>query len=268
MDLHLFAAAGGIVLADIVLSGDNALVIGAVASKLPRAKRFMAILYGGLGAIVLRLLLSVVATELLQVPLLRLIGGVTLLWITLRLLMPDDELSSTQRQASEQFLPAMLTILAADATMSLDNVFAVAALANGHIPLLVGGLIFSMTLLFIASSVVAGLIERATWLLDVAAIVLGLTAANLILDDKVFKSYIALTDSQQMVARLGMVALVLVIDLILHMRRRRATTQTSRPAADSNGHHTALPSGPLRTLATTSQNEPTAPRERAPGDVS
>src|SRR5262249_58667648 len=100
------------------------------------------------------------------VPLLRLIGGSTLFWITLRLLLPDDKQAAVRRQASERFLAAMLTILAADATMSLDNVLAVAALAAGNIPLLVGGLIFSMTLLFIASSVVAQLIERATWLLD------------------------------------------------------------------------------------------------------
>src|SRR5262245_11025743 len=110
MDLHQFAAAGTIILVDIVLSGDNALVIGAVASKLPRTQRLMAIIYGGLGAILLRLLLAIVATELLQVPLLRLIGGLLLLWITIRLLMPDDEPGGTQRQASERFLPAMLTI--------------------------------------------------------------------------------------------------------------------------------------------------------------
>src|SRR5262249_57542249 len=108
MDLRQFGAAGGIIPVDIVLSGVNALVIGAVASKLPRTQRLMAIFYGGLGAIVLRLLLAIVATELLQVPLLRLLGGITLLWITIRLLLPDDEPSATRRQASERFLPAML----------------------------------------------------------------------------------------------------------------------------------------------------------------
>src|SRR5262245_22628925 len=246
MDLHLFAAAGGIVLADIVLSGDNALVIGAVASKLPRTQRFMAIFYGGLGAILLRLLLAVIATELLQVPLLSLLGGITLLWITLRLLMPDDELSGAQRQPSERFLPAMLTILAADATMSLDNVLAVAALANGHIPLLIGGLIFSMTLLFIASSVVATLIERATWLLDIAGIVLGLTAANLILKDEVFQDHIHLSDSQQWVVRLGMVALVILVDLFLRMRRLRAASRTSPTSAQHNGHQAGLTADPMQ----------------------
>src|SRR5262249_19875379 len=239
MDLRQFAAAGGIILVDIVLSGDNALVIGAVASKLPRTQRLMAIFYGGLGAIVLRLLLAIVATELLQVPLLRLLGGITLLCITIRLLLPDNEMAGARRQASDRFLSAMLTILAADATMSLDNVLAVAALANRNIPLLVGGLIFSMTLLFIASSIVASLIERATWLLDVAAVVLGLTAANLILEDEVFKGHISLTESQQWAARLGTVALVILTDLILRMWRRRAATKTSPASAKDNGHRAA-----------------------------
>src|SRR5262249_10092472 len=149
--------------------------------------------------------------------------------ITLRLLLPDEDSAAARRQASERFLPAMLTILAADATMSLDNVLAVAALAAGNIPLLVGGLIFSMTLLFIASSIVARLIERATWLLDVAAGVLAWTAANLMLEDKVLQRYVSLTEQQQMMVRLGAVFFILLIDLGLRLWRRRVARKATPP---------------------------------------
>src|SRR5262245_15814091 len=89
--LGLLATIGGIILIDIVLSGDNALVIGAAASRLPRGRRFLAILWGGAAAIILRIVLAGVATSLLQVQLLQAIGGAVLMVIAIRLLMPDDD---------------------------------------------------------------------------------------------------------------------------------------------------------------------------------
>ena len=112
-------------------------------------------------------------------PYLRFIGGLTLFLISIRLLLPEGEDPRT-RQARDRLLPAILTILAADATMSLDNVLAVGALAAGNITLLVLGLTFSMALLFIASTIVARLIEYFAWLIDVAAIVLAWTSASLV----------------------------------------------------------------------------------------
>ena len=166
MDLRFLAAVGMIVLVDLVLSGDNALVIGAAASRLPRGRRFFAIIWGGVFAVVFRLILAIVATTLLQVPLLQAIGGAILLIIAIRLLWPDQG-TGPQRPASDKLLSAILTILAADATMSLDNVLAVGAIAtaaapndpNRYIPLLVSGLLFSMLLLFAASALIARLIE-------------------------------------------------------------------------------------------------------------
>src|SRR5262249_47260708 len=134
----------------------------------------------------------------------------------------------------------------------------------------VGGLIFSMTILFIASSIVSQLIERATWLLDVAGVVLGLTAANLILEDKVFVEHVHLTDAQQWGVRLGTVALVLIVDLILRARRRRADAHTATTAVEHNGHKAELHSDPLRTMLVTptQTTEPTSSGERSPRDVS
>src|SRR5215469_13053280 len=164
--MNIFLAAGGIALIDIILSGDNALVIGAAASRLPRSQRLLAIIWGGVAAVIIRLLLAAVATKLLLIPLLQLIGGIIIFALAVRLLLPEDSAGKSPRRAYDQLLPATLTILVADVTMSLDNVLAVAALAAGNIVLLIIGLIGSMLLLFVASALIARLMEAFSWLID------------------------------------------------------------------------------------------------------
>jgi YjbE family integral membrane protein len=175
---------GGIILVDLVLSGDNALVIGAAASKLPRKQRWLAILLGGGGAIVLRIAFAIIATLLLQLSLLKAIGGALLMVIAVRLLMDRNTAaggeSEQQKQTAEtgvkrSFFPALMTILVADVTMSLDNVLAVGALAAGELLILAIGLV--------GSALISELISRLPWLLDLASLVLGWTAAHMILDD-------------------------------------------------------------------------------------
>jgi YjbE family integral membrane protein len=231
-DLSFFASAAGILLIDLVLSGDNALVIGATASRLPRGQRMIAIVLGGIGAVIFRLILASVATTLLQISLLRAIGGGILLFIAIRLLVGVDD-QTGRFQAHNHLLPAVLTILLADATMSLDNVLAVGALAHGDIWLLVAGLLVSMALLFVASALIAQIVERFTWLIDLAAVVLAWTAAGLFLDDALVKSQFPALESWGSYVRLGAVAFVLVIDLILRLARRRhnaSATETGAPA--------------------------------------
>jgi YjbE family integral membrane protein len=228
--LSFFASAGGILLIDLVLSGDNALVIGATASRLPRARRMLAIILGGVGAIVFRLILASVATTLLQVSLLRALGGAVLLFIAIRLLVSVDDSQAGRFQAHDHLLPAVLTILLADATMSLDNVLAVGALAHGDIWLLVAGLVISMALLFIASALIAQIVERSTWLLDLAAVVLAWTAAGLFLDDALVQRQLQGLEQWGLWVRLGAVALVLFIDLGLRLARGRAAPAPSAPA--------------------------------------
>jgi YjbE family integral membrane protein len=183
---------GGIILVDLVLSGDNALVIGAAASKLPRKQRWLAILLGGGGAIVLRIAFAIIATLLLQLPLLKAIGGVLLMVIAVRLLMDRNTETNSegdqQKQTGETggkrgFFPALMTILVADVTMSLDNVLAVGALAAGELQILAIGLVVSILFLLVGSALIAELIARLPWLLDLASLVLGWTAANMILED-------------------------------------------------------------------------------------
>jgi YjbE family integral membrane protein len=232
-DLAFFASAGGILLIDLVLSGDNALVIGATASRLPRSRRMLAIVLGGVGAVLFRLILASVATVLLQVSLLRAIGGVILLVIAIRLLVGENNDQSDHFHAHERLLPAILTILLADATMSLDNVLAVGALAHGDIWLLVAGLILSMALLFVASALIAQIVERFIWLLDLAAVVLAWTAAGLFLDDALVKSQLPALEPWGHYVRLGAVAFVLVIDLILRLARRRGGASTPKVSEDA-----------------------------------
>jgi len=181
---------GGIILVDLVLSGDNALVIGAAASKLPRKQRWLAILLGGGGAIVLRIAFAIIATLLLQLPLLKAIGGALLMVIAVRLLMDrntatdgKDEQQAGEAGVKRGFFPALMTILVADVTMSLDNVLAVGALAAGELLILAVGLVISIIFLLVGSALISELIARLPWLLDLASLVLGWTAAHMILDD-------------------------------------------------------------------------------------
>jgi YjbE family integral membrane protein len=182
----------GIILVDLILSGDNALVIGAAATSLPRQQRFLAIALGGGGAIILRIMFAIIATLLLGFPLLRAIGGAILLVIAIRLLADrgheKDEASLEQEvegagKIGRGFFPALLTILVADVTMSLDNVLAVGALAEGELLILGIGLVVSILFLLLGSALVSVLIARLPWLLDVASLVLAWTASHMILDD-------------------------------------------------------------------------------------
>jgi len=223
----LLATIGSIILIDIVLSGDNALVIGAAASRLPRGLRLLAIVWGGVGAIVLRILLAGVATSLLLWPFLQALGGIVLVVIAIRLLMPQDD--GPRFRARDRFLPAILTILAADATMSLDNIIAIGALAKGNVAVLGIGLLFSMLVLFLASAVVARIIERLSILLDLASLVLAYTAANLVAADPfVGPPITAFLDHVHvgpffgtLLLNLALVLIVLLVDVGLRLWRAR-----------------------------------------------
>lgn len=241
IDPQMLGAIGGIILVDLALSGDNALVIGAAAAGLPARQRAMAIGVGGAGAIVLRAAFAIAATLLLQLPLLQALGGLVLLLIAVRLLQDRserqhvtesqiaDDAAEAKATGSEQgpsrgFFGALLTILVADVTMSLDNVLAVGALAAGHLGLLVAGLLLSMALLLVGSALVATLIGRLPWLLDVAALVLGWTAGNMVLHDMRLKSFWDTVPWSVVIVHGVAIAFVLAADLLLRWRdsRRRA----------------------------------------------
>ncbi|GLV54746.1 membrane protein [Dictyobacter sp. S3.2.2.5] len=230
---HWFTAIGGIVLSDLVLSGDNALVIGAAAAGLPRHQRHWAILLGGGGAIILRIIFSIAATMLLQVPFLGVFGGIILIVIAIRLLTDrskdalktDDEKQLEQekltRRGSNGIWASLLTILVADATMSLDNVLAVGALAEGNIVFLVIGLLLSIAILLLGSSLIANLMDHLPWLLDVACLILAWTASRIFLGDDSLGPFFNSHPWVQFVAPVVTVLIVLCADLYLRRRDRK-----------------------------------------------
>jgi YjbE family integral membrane protein len=170
-----------IILINIILSGDNAVVIGMAAHRLEPKQRRTAILVGGLGAIVLRVVLTIVAAALLMIPGLRLVGGLLLVWIAIQLLEEEEEGSETK--AAGTLREAITTILIADLVMSIDNVLGVAAASNGNFVLLGLGLVISMAILMFLGGLVANLIDRFWWLAYVGAGVIAWTAADLVLSD-------------------------------------------------------------------------------------
>ncbi|HLY31355.1 MAG TPA: TerC family protein [Ktedonobacterales bacterium] len=246
--------AGGIVLIDIVLSGDNALVIGAAASRLPRGQRTLAIVWGGIAAIVFRIALTIGATEVLQIPLLQSVGALALLFIACRMLIPENEASGIARRASDRILPAIITILVADATMSIDNILAIGALAHGNIWLVTIGLLVSMTLLFVASALIARLIERLPILLDLAALVIAYTAANLILDDRLVNARIGL-NRYALAVQIACVALVLAFDVTLRLWRFRHSASVPLPV--KSAEQPDLPEASTPPIEPTSAMDPT-----------
>jgi YjbE family integral membrane protein len=220
------SALGGIILVDLVLSGDNALVIGAMAAGLERKQRWMAILAGGSGAIILRIGFAVLATFLLQIPFVQAIGGAILLCIALRLLMSRNEKQPSSAPdtktsvVKKSFLMALVTILIADVTMSLDNVLAVGAMAHGNIPILIVGLLLSVTFLLLGSAVIAELINRLPWLLDVASLVLAWTAATMLLSDMRFGPVLDYVPWSDVVVPAITLGIVLSADVVLHVQGR------------------------------------------------
>jgi predicted tellurium resistance membrane protein TerC len=124
------------------------------------------------------------------------------------------------------FVSALLTIVVADVTMSLDNVLAVAALASEHIPLLIGGLLLSILILLVGSALVAELINRLPWLLDVAALVLGWTAANMILHDRRLGPILEQQSWTALVIPGVILGVILAVDIVFRLRRKPATQRT------------------------------------------
>jgi YjbE family integral membrane protein len=190
-----------IVLIDLVLSGDNALVIGMAAHRLPPRQRRIAITGGAAAAILLRVTLTVGASLLLQVAYLRLLGGALLLWIAFKLL--KEEAAGAEENASpERLRDAILTIVVADFVMSLDNILGVAGAAGGHTGLLLFGLALSMGIMMLGGNLVAALLNRAWWLAYLATAVIAHTGATMILHDPALHAWLALPHWEEVVVPL------------------------------------------------------------------
>jgi YjbE family integral membrane protein len=182
--MHFFYSVIRIVVIDLVLSGDNAVVIGMAAHRLPPPQRKKAIVFGGAAAIALRILLTAVAALLLRIPGLQLVGGLLLVWIAFKLLKQEEE-SHEGIKVAASMREAIITILVADFVMSTDNVLGVAGASEGNVTLLLFGLALSMVILMWFGSIVATLINRFFWLSYVGAAVIAWTGALMVFEDPI-----------------------------------------------------------------------------------
>ncbi|HEY8285979.1 MAG TPA: TerC family protein [Chloroflexota bacterium] len=178
---ELVEAIISIVIIDLVLSGDNALVIAMATRPLAPAERRRAILLGAGGAIDLRVLCTALVAVLLGIPLLQAFGGLLLLWIAYKLVRRREKVHAVREGGA--LGEAVRTIILADAVMSLDNMVAVGGAAHGNIGLLLFGLALSMPIIIFASGLIVALLHRLPWLLYVGAAILTYTAARLLLED-------------------------------------------------------------------------------------
>ena len=175
-----------IILIDLVLAGDNAIIIGMVASKFPIEQRKKIIFWGISGAVVLRIILTLLTAYLLQITGLRLIGGVLLLYIVYKLyvdVVKGSNHDSDIKVDNSSFLKAIWTILLADFTMSLDNVLGVAGAAGDHYYLLVFGLVLSIVLMATAATLISNWIKKYKWIAWAGLIAILIVAIELIYTD-------------------------------------------------------------------------------------
>ena len=172
---------------NIILSGDNAVVIALAARSLPAKQQKQAIIWGSAAAIVMRVILTLFAVALLTLPWLKLIGSLLLFWIGVKLLIPED--GDEDIKASDQLLSAIKTILVADLVMSLDNVIAVAAAAGGSVVLLVLGLAISIPLVIFGATLLLKLMERFPVIITIGAGLIGWVAGEMLVADSALEGW-------------------------------------------------------------------------------
>lgn len=189
MGMEFFVALMQIMMVNIVLSGDNAVVIALAARNLPPKHQKVAILWGSGGAIVLRVALTIIAVELLKVPFLQFIGALLLIWIAIQLLVEDEE-EDGAHHAHDNLFGAVKTILIADVVMSLDNTLAIAGVAKGNWTLLITGLALSIPLIVVGSALIMKMMDRFPVIVYIGAGLIAWTAGEMMDSDKAVQPYL------------------------------------------------------------------------------
>lgn len=210
---------------DILLSGDNAVVIALACRRLPEHQRRWGIMLGAGAAIGLRVVFAIFVVYLLGVPYLKLIGAVLLLWIAVKLILPEhaEHGEGGGIEGGGNLWSAVRTIVIADAVMSLDNVIAIGAAAKGDVTLLVLGLLISIPLIVWGSTLILRLLDRMPWIMYLGGGLLGYIAGEIVLSDPALVDHVvAAGDWLHWASPLGGVAFVLIVGGLLRMRMRNA----------------------------------------------
>jgi YjbE family integral membrane protein len=225
---EFWVALSQIILINIVLSGDNAVVIALACRSLPPHQQNKAIIFGSVGAIVLRVILTFFAVYLLTLPYLKLIGAALLLWIGVGLLKGDGDDEDVEGNAG--LLAAIKTIIIADLVMSLDNVIGVAAAAKGNVPLLVIGLVISIPLIIFGSTIILKLMNRFPIIITAGAALLGWVAGEMVLTDPAIHDFVERNHYLHNV--LPALGAVIVVAVGKYLASRAASAQEEAAGAD------------------------------------
>ena len=206
---------------DLLLSGDNAVVIALASRSLPEAQRKLAVIGGSAAAVALRILFCLVITSLLKIPYLKALGGLLLLYIGVKLLIPEAGADGDGIAAQPHVWGAIRTILIADAVMSLDNVVAIAAAAHGSVLLIALGLVISIPLIVFSSQLVLGLLNRFPILVVLGGGLLGWIAGEIIVSDPAVYTYLPFDQElQTQIAKPLLAGLVMAAGMALSRRAR------------------------------------------------
>lgn len=222
MTATFWLAVGQIIMIDILLGGDNAVVIALACRNLPPKQRTQGIIYGTIGAIVLRVILIAFALALLTVPYLKLVGAVLLLWIGVKLLMPEGD-DDHNISSSDKLWSAVKTVIIADLVMSVDNVLAIAGAAQGageahQLPLVIFGLLVSIPIIVWGSTFVLKLMERFPFVITLGAMLLGWIAGQMAYTDPAIKAYVPASAAWSYGAAVAGALLVLAMGKLLQNR--------------------------------------------------
>lgn len=226
---EFWTALMSIVIIDLVLAGDNAIVIGLAARNLPKQDQTKVIIWGTIGAVIIRIAATMGVVYLLKIPGLLIVGGLLLIWIAIKLLVEEKE---HDVKSGTSMWAAIRTIIIADAAMGLDNVLAVAGAAHGSMMLVVLGLTISVPIVVWGSTVVLKLIERFPWIIMIGSAVLGWTAAKMFVGEAFLKDFFV-----NPVIKYGFEAVVIAFVLVVGMivKKKRVQEKASVSAASSEG---------------------------------
>ena len=230
MNLDFLLGVGKIVLIDLALAGDNALVIALAVRTLSPRQQFLGRVWGTVGAVGLRLAFIFVVTYLLAVPLLQVVGGLLLVWIAIKLVLQPDGHEGAQVKQSTTLLGAVWIIIVADVIMSLDNVIGVAGAAEGNMRLVVFGIALSIPIVVWGSGVLARLMNRYPWIILVAGGILGEVAGKMMLHDQFITNRFGdAPDGVEAALRIGLALAIMLVGWLV--TRRRAAVADDGAAA-------------------------------------
>lgn len=221
---EFWSALLAIIVIDLVLAGDNAIVIGMAARNLPEHQQKKAIIWGTVGAIVIRALATLAVVWLLRIPGLLLVGGLILIWISLKLLVQEE--GHENMKASGSLGSAIWTIIVADTVMGLDNVIAVAGAAHGDFLLVVIGLIISVPIMVWGSTMILKFMERFPIVIFIGAGVLAYTAGSMVTNEKLLAPFFAAYPWVKWVFIVAVVVGVLLIGRMKNQKQKRMAEQS------------------------------------------